>query len=96
MPIVRCKNDVSIKGSVKCCNNFLAILPASIINALKDNPNDKLTLRCHECPGETKWVSVYYSTETGFTWEICDDEINFDNEGEMYFDNVLNSKILRD
>jgi len=95
MPTVKCYNDVSIQGRIKGCNKYLVILPPSVISALKENPNDKLTLRCHDCPGETKWIDVYYNQETGYTWSIHDGEIDFDGEGEMVFDTVLKSSIIK-
>ena len=91
MATVICKNDISLKGEKKECGKFLGILPPSVITALKDNPQDKIILRCHDCPGETKWIEVYYDTETGFTWRIRQDEIAF--EDEMSFDTVDCSKI---
>ena len=64
----------------------MALLPPSVITALRDNPQDKIVLRCHDCPGETKWIEVFYDNETGFTWRISPDEIDFDSHDDMHFD----------
>lgn len=93
MPTVKCCNDIVIHGEKKTCDKFLAILPVSVTNALKANPKDKITLRCHDCPGETKWVDVYYSPTDGFTWDIHSGEINFGKD-IMEFKVVKRSSIL--
>jgi hypothetical protein len=93
MATVICKNDISLKGEKKECGKFLAILPPSVITALKDNPQDKMILRCHDCPGETKWVDVYYSPGVGFVWKIHEGEITYSPEDKMQFDEVNCSKI---
>ena len=91
MPTVKCKNKVLIKGAPKSCDKFLIILPASVIHALKDNPQDKITTRCHDCPGKTKWVDIYYDSQKGFVWEVHSGDVVFDDE--MHFDDVINYEI---
>jgi len=92
MPTVKCHNDVSISGELKGCNKFLVILPHCVVGALKDNPDQKIIVRCHDCPKETKWVDVFYNLETGFTWSIHDGDVEFGDD--MKFDTILKSGIV--
>ncbi len=93
MSTIKCKNEISLKGEKRGCDKFLAILPQSVIAALRDNPQDKITLRCHDCPGETKWIDIYYDAKAGFTWEIRTDEIIFTDKDEMHFDTIHKSSL---
>jgi len=93
MATVKCKNEISINGEKRPCGKFLAILPQSVITALRDNPQDKIILRCHDCPGETKWIAISCDEHTGFTWKIYDDEINIDPQDEIHFDTIECSTI---
>lgn len=85
MAMIKCRNEISVKGEKRSCDKFLAILPDCVMSTLRDNPGTAIILRCHDCPGETKWVDVLYEGQNGFTWRNHEGDIDFASEETMQF-----------
>lgn len=88
MATIKCRNEISVKGEKRPCDKFLVILPDCVMSALRDNPGKAIILRCHDCPGEIKWVDVLYDSQNGFTWKNHDGDIDFGSEEAMQFDQI--------
>lgn len=88
MPTIKCRNTRNEKNTIVTCERFLIHLPQCVIESLKQNPDEKIILRCPACPSVVRWTAVYYSTENGFVWEVIKNPRNFDSDFE--FDSIIN------
>jgi hypothetical protein len=88
MALIKCNNTRNEKGQIEKCDRFLVDVPQCVVDALRRNPGERITMRCPACSLKDRWVQVYYG-EDGLTWEALVDKPDFGDE--LVYDSVKNS-----
>ena len=92
MPIIKCNNTRHAKGGeIEKCDRFFLQLPRCLVDAMKNNPDQRIIVRCPTCPSYQRWIGIYYDAERGMVWESMVDKPE-EFEPEMVFDVIDKSE----
>ena len=85
---IECENRKLRDGGYEGdCGRFLMGIPDCVIEALRSNPGEKMTLRCPSCPTITKFIHIYFNEQGQSVFETLDAPVKFDRK--MEFDILL-------
>jgi len=84
MPRIECENEkLRGSGDQGTCSRFLVGIPDCCIEALKNNPGKKMTLRCPSCPTITKFIQIYFLPGGQSVFETLEGPVKFDRKFEF-------------